>query len=489
MIFALLSMPDSLLICILIVLLWTMISSNIYTRFDFEETTQPDLKVPGLNRARSLTLKLLVIWILFQVMLYAFLLFGYIGRGKIVLQQSIWSVLTSISTIIAILYLQFKYSGIPFRSPQAAKQLKRATFVAFVWSCARLVHTVLYVIREGELDNPKVIEEISDYTLPLILTVVDLVVTELMCFYFVLNSVFAKIFLPDENVAASIPLMIRAKKDSFTMEMIEKDEGDLVIHKEIYNKRGKLGVLYQGHLNGNAVIVRRITLSRVNSYVIEKLQQDVNEIRNIANPYLLSNLRTFIKKPVIDIVMPYITGGSLFSALHEKKVNFSFAEKLQIGKKIALSLKLIHSQGRVHGHLSSHNILLDSSSLYITDIGLEHLKKYAGLMGAYCNKNAWSSPEVLKETGNVVIKPTVYDDVFSFGIILWEIISEQEPFPDYSLKKLKELVGAQGYRPALSECGVEDIEELVKSCWNTDPTHRPSFNLVFSTLTNLCERE
>ena len=350
---------------------------------------------------------------------------------------------------------------------------------------------MLFVIRESELDNPEDLSEISDNTLPLILTVVDLVITELLCYYLVLNSVFTKVFMPDENVSASIPLMIRPRKASAVIDLQDAPEepGDLVIHKEIFNKRGKLGTLYQGQLNGNSVVVRRIALSRASNYVIEKLQQDVNEIKNIANPYLLTNMSVFIKKPVIDLVMPYISGGSLFAALHEKKIQYSFEEKLHIGKEIALSLKLSHSQGRIHGHLSSHNILLDSRQLYVSDIGLEHLKKYAGLMGAYCNKNAWSSPEVLKESGNVVIRPSVYDDVYSFGIILWEIISEQEPFPNYSLKKLKELVGEQGYRPALSECGVPGIEELVKSCWNTEPTSRPSFQLVFSTLSKHCDRQ
>ena len=268
--------------------------------------------------------------------------------------------------------------------------MKKVFFAAFFWGFSRLTHTILYIIREQELDNPEDFEEISDNTWPLIITVIDLVFTELLCYYFVLNSAFVRIFVPNETVSASIPLMIRPRKDSYFMELSDtpSENIDLVIQKEIFNQRGKLGVLYQGQVKGNSVIVRRISLNRVNNYVLEKLQQDVNELQNIANPYLLTNIKLIIKKPTIDLVMPFINGGSLFSALHEKGFHYSLKEKLEIGKELALCLKLIHTQGRAHGHLSSHNVLLDTDSIYISDIGLEHLKKYAGVVRAYCNKNS-----------------------------------------------------------------------------------------------------
>jgi serine/threonine protein kinase len=251
--------------------------------------------------------------------------------------------------------------------------------------------------------------------------------------------------------------------------------------------KGKLGKVFFGVMNGMNVAVRQITLARVNTYVIEKLETEIADLRNITNPYLLPTLKVIIKKPNLDLVMPFVQKGSLFSALHQEKTRLSLGEKLEICKQIALSMKLTHQQGRVHGHLSSHNVFLDTDSVLVGDLGLEHLKKYVGLMGGYCNKSAWSSPEVLKEAGDVVIKPTVYDDVYSFGIILWEIMTEQEPFPDYSLKKLKELVGEQGYRPALREFEVKGMQELIKSCWNIQPSSRPSFQLMFSTLNKIRE--
>jgi serine/threonine-protein kinase TNNI3K len=275
------------------------------------------------------------------------------------------------------------------------------------------------------------------------------------------------------------------------VELQETSTADsgVLINKEIFNQKGKLGTLYEGISNNTTVVVRRLILNRISAYVIEKLEEEINDMKSITNPYLMTNIRVVIKKPTqnktFDIIMPYISGGSLYSALHEKKINFSLQKKVELAREIAFSMKLLHDQGRIHGHLTPHNILLDSRNILVSDLGMVHLKKYVGLLGNYSNKSAWSSPEVLKEGGNVVIKATTHDDVYSFGMILWEIMMEQEPFPDYSLKKLKEMVGEQGYRPALEEFEVPGVQELIKSCWNINPQSRPTFHLVFSTLNGL----
>ena len=130
---------------------------------------------------------------------------------------------------------------------------------------------------------------------------------------------------------------------------------------------------------------------------------------------------------------------------------------------------------------------MENNSILLADLGLEHLKKYVGLLEGYCNKSGWSSPEILKESGNVVIKPNFSDDVYSFGMIMWELMTEQVPFPDYNLKKLRELVGEQGFRPALTDVENPGIEELIKICWNNVPSNRPSFSLICNTLEQIID--
>jgi serine/threonine protein kinase len=434
-----------------------------------------------------MTLKALIVWICFELMLYGFLAFKKLSRRFIVYQQCAWSVISSAVVIYSVVHLQFKYSGVPFKNSSEAKIMKKVNFVSFMWSFGRIMHVVLFLVREVALNESDDLNEMYDNTGFLIVAVFDFLLTELLCYYLVLTRQFIKTFLPRKLDDVSIPLVTRPPRENVFLEIKEDQTEDLnlVVNEEFSKQKGKLGSLFSGVFNDKPAVIRRIILKRVSPYVIEQLQQEVEGLRNISNPYLLQNLKVVIKKPTLDIIMPLASGGSLFRALHIKNQHFSFTEKLKIAKQIAMSLKLTHGQGRVHGHLTSHNVFLDP--VLIADLGLEHLKKYVGLLEGYCNKNGWSSPEVLKDSGNVVIKPCFSDDVYSFGMILWEIMTEQAPFSDYNLKKLRELVGEQGFRPALTDVEHSSIQELIKICWNSVPSNRPSFSLICDTLVSLSE--
>ena len=78
----------------------------------------------------------------------------------------------------------------------------------------------------------------------------------------------------------------------------------------------------------------------------------------------------------------------------------------------------------------------------------------------------------------MVTKPQFFDDVFSFGMIMWEAMYDSEPFPGYSLSKLRETIVQEELRPRVEKLGINGIEELIKSCWNKVPEHRPEFKLI-----------
>lgn len=76
----------------------------------------------------------------------------------------------------------------------------------------------------------------------------------------------------------------------------------------------------------------------------------------------------------------------------------------------------------IHGHLSSHNIFVESDKhsgikVYIDDLALSPFIKYAILLNDYKAKSVWSAPEILKDIKNKEITKEM--DVYSFGMILW----------------------------------------------------------------------
>ena len=63
-------------------------------------------------------------------------------------------------------------------------------------------------------------------------------------------------------------------------------------------------------------------------------------------------------------------------------------------------------------------------------------------------------------------------------MILWEFISQQEPFPGYNRKQLVSSIVEQGNRPVISSDTPEDIAELILKCWSPEPKNRPDFSFI-----------
>jgi serine/threonine protein kinase len=118
----------------------------------------------------------------------------------------------------------------------------------------------------------------------------------------------------------------------------------------------------------------------------------------------------------------------------------------------------VYESQKVHGHLHSKNVLLDDNmNVFVSDLGLQKFKKYAGIVLSYTNKTKWSSPEALTEKTSTAMSAGESDDVFSYGTILWELFSEQVPFEDYSMAQVKQTIAVDKYRLTISEAISEEI--------------------------------
>lgn len=62
------------------------------------------------------------------------------------------------------------------------------------------------------------------------------------------------------------------------------------------------------------------------------------------------------------------------------------------------------------------------------DYGLRALKKYCGLVSGYSNKSGFTAPECLEERGNVVSARNKASDIYSLGMVIYELFNEKVPF-------------------------------------------------------------
>lgn len=497
----LVSAPEALFIGAYMVLIWVVVSDVYNTRLATHDISQDNIINPLLNRVGRVIKICISIWLICTKVFFCLVLLKILNIE--VLNYVFFSMNIGITTgvILAYFYQEIKFSGVPFKTLRDERDSRKIFVVAGVWMIGRSLHALIFMFeRFNIISVSKAVAGTGESnTLNLLVYTTDILLSELLCIYLVLETSFFKIFLSHLNHFNQNSPLLRMNFSIRTTETQEesKDSIDVSFYQDLRSKSliepyeleilqpidiySNLGTIYQATYNNRTVFLRRIQFKRYNSYLSEGFLKDIQALKTVSSSYILPTSGS-IHPPSIDLISPYKSSGSLHSALHTHKVSFSTDRLIQLARDISEALRDIHSQGWVHGHLTSHNILLrHNGSVVISDLGFGYLRKFASADLGYSNKSAWSSPEMLKDNSPICIKAMVSDDVYSYGMILWEIFSGLEPFTRISLQQVK-VLACEGYRPNIPDYIEEGIKQLIKSCWNVESTKRPEFSLIYNTL-------
>jgi serine/threonine protein kinase len=183
----------------------------------------------------------------------------------------------------------------------------------------------------------------------------------------------------------------------------------------------------------------------------------------------------------------------LLSTYRQKKQAVLYA-RLKIALDIADALAYMHSKGIIFRDLKPDNIGFDDNDvLKLFDFGLAKELKPG-------QKKPDGKYELTGNTGsrrymaNEVARGLNYDqsvDVFSFGVLLWEMCTTEKPYQGYSSGKHMNLVVLGGERPKMDGSHTmywpSGLHQLIKSCWSADCHKRPSFAEVKVLLNDIMD--
>lgn len=335
----------------------------------------------------------------------------------------------------------------------------------------------------------------------------DKIIVELLPLYLVINQDFIDLFICNKEkienlVHASETDIEEENKESWISNQKENIHIDFSIlnlkEEEILNKRKwkiNLGVLKTGYLKNEfifkeEILVRLINLVNISPYIIESIKKDALIHQKLQKTNNISHLIGYsIEKNTIALIYKKYHNGSLYCLLHKDERNLMNRIDLQLKIKISINIATImkdlheRSPAIIHGHLTSNNILLDQDfNVKISDLLFHDLKKYSAVVFGYNNKSEYTAPEILKENGLIITNPKIYADIYSFGIILWEIFTERIPFDKIKLNDLKKIILEDDSRPLIPEDIEPEIALLIRCCWQSDAIKRPSFSKILERL-------
>lgn len=211
--------------------------------------------------------------------------------------------------------------------------------------------------------------------------------------------------------------------------------------------------------------------------------REVRQMSRVSHPNIICLFGACRKPPHVCLVMEYAEGGSLYNFLHSRpKVRYSVGHAISWARQTAEGVAYLHSMRpiMIHRDLKPPNLLLKEAGtvLKICDFGTVVDK--ATWMTNNRGSAAWMAPEVFESS-----RYSEKCDVFSFGIVLWEVLSREQPFKDIELTFSILWHVHMGHRPPLIEGCPRPIEELMTSCWAKDPSARPSMDLVVRVMAEL----
>ncbi|XP_072178555.1 mitogen-activated protein kinase kinase kinase 7-like [Diadema setosum] len=247
--------------------------------------------------------------------------------------------------------------------------------------------------------------------------------------------------------------------------------------------KGAFGVVSKAKWRGMNVAVKMIESEEE----IKAFRVEVRQLSRVDHPNIVKLYGASTTQPVC-LVMEYAEGGSLYNVLHSTTPQpiYKAAHAMSWALQCARGVDYLHCmkpKKLIHRDLKPANLLLMAGGtvLKICDFGT------ACDFQTYMTNNkgsaAWMAPEVFE--GSLYSEKC---DVFSWGVILWEVISRRKPFDDIGGPAFRIMWAVHnGRRPPLIRNIPKPLEKLMTRCWSKEAQQRPSMHEVVRIMTNLMQ--
>ncbi|KAF2287005.1 hypothetical protein GH714_036913 [Hevea brasiliensis] len=253
---------------------------------------------------------------------------------------------------------------------------------------------------------------------------------------------------------------------------------------QIGERIGSYGEVYHGDWNGTEVAVKKFLDQDLSGDALVQFKCEAEIMLRLRHPNVVLFMGAVTRPPHLSILTEFLPRGSLYRFLHRPNPQLDEKRRMRMALDVAKGMNYLHTSHPpiVHRDLKSPNLLVDKNWIVkVCDFGMSRMKHHTFLSSkSTAGTPEWMAPEVLRnELANEKC------DVYSFGVILWELATCQIPWKGLNPMQVVGAVGFQNKRLEIPEDVDPAIAQIIHDCWQREPHLRPSFSQLISRLRHI----